>query len=89
MAKTPYERGRNKEYRITSYFKKRGWNAVRTAGSHGIFDVIAIDPFDKRIRLIQSKLGKLSDRQREKLLEEGKDLNGWFEVSFEVWGSYT
>lgn len=41
MANRNYANGRRREYEAISYFEDRGYTAVRTAGSHGLFDVIA------------------------------------------------
>lgn len=42
MPNPRYLAGRRAEYAIVKAYRDAGWNAVRTAGSHGLFDVIAI-----------------------------------------------
>lgn len=39
-----YKRSRSKEYQLKNSLEKEGYFTVRTAGSHGIADVIAIKP---------------------------------------------
>lgn len=86
MAKTNYERGRNKEYRIVKALKKKGWTiCVRSAGSHSIVDIWALDPITKTIKLIQSKLGGVSKPERERIMKEGNLLNGLYSVEFELY----
>lgn len=38
-----YRRGVAKEYRIKAKLEKEGWIVLRMAGSHGSFDLVAID----------------------------------------------
>jgi len=83
--RTNYERGADKERRIVNRFKKRDWVALRSAGSHSPIDVIAIDPKEKEIKLIQSKLGYLAPSQVTKILKDGEKLNGNYKVVFELW----
>lgn len=45
---TNYQRGRDKEYEVIKILEKAGYTAFRTAGSHGVFDVIAINPLGTR-----------------------------------------
>jgi Holliday junction resolvase len=87
MALTPYRRGTDKERRIVNNAKKRGCTALRSAGSHSIIDVVVINPFTKEIKLIQSKLLKklMSENARQKILDEGNQLNGTYQVQFELW----
>jgi len=49
-----YTQGRNIEYQIVRYFKKLGYEAWRTAGSHGPFDVIAVGPHDVTLAQVKS-----------------------------------
>lgn len=88
MALTNYARGRNKEYRIMRYWRGRGCLAIRSAGSHTPVDVIVINPYDKIIKLIQSKLHgqkNLSERKRNEIIAEGSKLEGDYKVLFEIW----
>ena len=53
---TNYRRGRAYEYRAIRQLQAEGYYAGRSAGSHGLFDVWAINGF--RWRLIQVKSGR-------------------------------
>lgn len=66
MNNKQYTQGRQIEYKIVNYYKNKGYYACRTAGSHGPFDVIAMN--DKEVVLIQAKSwrNKLPDFQEEK-----------------------
>lgn len=48
-----YHRGRRKEYAVCKQLRSDGYLAQRTAGSHGLFDVMAVSP--TTIKLIQVK----------------------------------
>ena len=50
---TKYERGRDAEYRTINELRANGYDAVRTAGSHGAADVIAWN--GEHIRFVQCK----------------------------------
>lgn len=50
---TNYKRGRQAEYKYVDKLKSEGYSAVRTAGSHGVFDVIGVN--EKEIILVQVK----------------------------------
>jgi hypothetical protein len=39
---TQYTRGRSKEWAVCKELRARGWQAVRSAGSHGLWDVSAL-----------------------------------------------
>lgn len=48
-----YVRGRDTEYKCIDTLEKAGYVAFRTAGSHGVFDVIGINALG--VRCIQCK----------------------------------
>jgi len=78
-----YKKGRRKEYSVVEKLKRLGYDiAQRTAGSHGVFDVIGICLRRKEIVLIQVKPEGFN---AEKILKDNKELNGDFKVKFEVW----
>jgi len=78
-----YRKGRRKEYSVTSKLKRMGYDiAQRTAGSHSPVDVLAVSLRRKEILLIQSKPDGTNPT---KILKDNKELNGEFNVSFEVW----
>lgn len=85
MSRTNYQRGADKERRIVNKFRDEGCLAFRSAGSHSPIDVIALNPFTKIIKLIQSKLGYLNPKQKEIIKTEGLKLNGNYKVEFELW----
>jgi predicted RNA binding protein YcfA (HicA-like mRNA interferase family) len=92
---TNYTRGRAKEYRVAKRLRAQGWTVLRTAGSHGPFDLIAIkeptlSQFDQAtvfpgyIMLIQVKGGKSAKREQIKALKEIKHFSGTYLVKVEA-----
>ena len=53
---TNYKRGAQKEYDICKIMREAGYNAQRSAGSHGVWDVCCIGP--NGVRFIQVKRSK-------------------------------
>jgi len=84
MPNKNYIKGRRKEYKYVKIMRELGFIAQRTAGSHSPFDVIAINPDTKQIRLIQCKPDSMNAHQTQKIRNENKKLNGSFKVSFSV-----
>ncbi len=83
MPNKNYEKGRNKEYRVATHFRDRGYAiAQRTAGSHSPFDIIAIDPINKIIKLIQVKSSEMPTRQKSEDLKANSELNGDYSVEY-------
>lgn len=64
--------------------KELGWICLRSAGSHSPIDVVAINPATRQLRLIQCKPKSMNDTQKQKIRNENKELNGYFDVSFSV-----
>jgi len=64
-------------------YKEDGWIVARTAGSHGIFDVVAINPIEKCIRFIQVKPTK-SVKSWENKLKDFIRLTDEYFVDFKV-----
>lgn len=84
MAKRcPYIKGRQKEYQAKKHLEKLGYTVFRTAGSHGIFDLIAVK--GGRIRFIQIEV--LDTGFKKKTLEEIESFQTKPEliVSKEMW----
>lgn len=82
-----YNNGRAKEYRIRDRLLSEGYlETVRTAGSHGRFDVIAIDPVNKRIMLVQSKGGKSQKTAIRAVEATGiiEDFSGNYRVEVQI-----
>jgi len=86
MALTNYQKGRDKEYRLKRKLEREGFTVLRTAGSHGFADLIAIDYRSRRIRFIQVKPDNFSKAAEKKLMEEHKEFkyNPVFVTSYEV-----
>jgi len=67
MAK--YAIGAKKEYEIKKILESDGFYVIRSAGSHGVFDLVAFNEYE--IRFIQSKYGGtggvISKQEMEKL----------------------
>jgi len=85
MPNKNYVKGRNKEYKVMKRLRDEGYDVVaRTAGSHGVFDVIAFNKETKDIKLIQCKPASMSDNARRKIIDENSWLIGSFFVTFTV-----
>ena len=69
----PYKKGRQFEYKVKKEFEKLGYFVVRSAGSRGIFDLIAIRKYE--VLGIQCKLGKVSEDEVKKMLDIGRMYN--------------
>ena len=54
-----YARGRRKEWDFADRLRQQGMTVVRSAGSHGLWDLCAVDRFD--VILIQVKYGSLRE----------------------------
>ena len=52
MVNKNYKQGRDLEYEVTEIFKKEGWIAQRTAGSHSIFDVMLVKLSPKMEKIV-------------------------------------
>jgi Holliday junction resolvase len=56
MVNKGYERGRAFEYKMVTYFKRRGYYVTRSAGSHGAADLVAVKKNQRPI-FVQCKTG--------------------------------
>ena len=74
MANKNYETGRRFEYTIKKALEKLGWIAIRSAGSHSPFDIIAIK--GDRILLLQLKKYKGGHMPQAEYYKEMKKLFG-------------
>lgn len=72
MPNKNYINGRNFEYKVKKIWEDQGYYVIRSAGSHGIADLVALD-FDGQytsVVLIQCKTrGVISKKDKEELLE--------------------
>ena len=69
-----YNKGRKLEYRVRDFYKDKGFEVFRTAGSHSLADIICIssgftlgNAEVPQVILVQCKIGSklMSDRQRK------------------------
>ena len=74
MANKNYETGRRFEYTIKKALEKLGWIAIRSAGSHSPFDIIAIK--GDRILLLQLKKYRGGHMPQAEYYREMKKLFG-------------
>ena len=74
MANKNYVSGRRFEYTIKKALEKLGWIAIRSAGSHSPFDIIAIK--GDRILLLQLKKYKGGHMPQAEYYKEMKKLFG-------------
>ncbi len=96
MASRNYIIGRRFEYRVMDYLRSKGYYCIRSYGSKGTFDVIAIprisgswpriDGFDndwyELPLLIQAKSAKyIPKKERERLI----DANKWNGLVIKAW----
>lgn len=56
MVNKGYERGRAFEYKMMTYYRRRGYYVTRSAGSHGAADLVAVKKNERPI-FIQCKTG--------------------------------
>jgi len=84
MPNKNYVKGRAKEYRVAKKFKDDGWIVLRTAGSHGFADLIAIKGY--HVKFIQCKPNNFSEKQASKLTDEWEIFNYGYNwtTSFEI-----
>lgn len=86
---TNYKKGRNYEYYVKEKLEKAGFFVVRSAGSHGVFDLIAVDLKGNIYGIQVRKNGYLSKNEIEEIkhivktykitpiLAHNKNGNGW------------
>ena len=88
-----YLKGRRIEYKCKRELEELGYTVLRSAGSHGPFDLIAIHPAMKTILLIQVKARELRPSELRRLLEELRKYNGSYTVEARIYckknGRYT
>jgi Holliday junction resolvase len=80
-----YNKGVRKERKVVNEAKEEGCLAFRSAGSHSPIDVCIIDWQHNEIRFVQCKPETMSERNKQKILDDLIELNTQeFKVSFEV-----
>lgn len=85
MAHRNYKNGADKERRIVKKFRDNGCLAFRSAGSHSPIDCFILDTQKHEIKLIQSKIGYLSPKQRGEIMTKCLQYEGDYKVVFELW----
>lgn len=83
MPNKNYLKGRAKEYRLKKELERAGLIVLRTAGSYGFADLIAIDKKKWLIRFIQCKPNNFSEREKVLLMHK----HALFNVNFKLWSS--
>jgi len=81
-----YRRGRSAEYRVRDIFIKRGFEVIRSAGSKGRFDLIAIDWTRGEIFFLQVKSGKSATREANSVARQVRLPAESLRVIFQSWG---
>lgn len=76
---TNYSRGRSLESRVKRDYETRGYFVVRSAGSKGAADLVAIRAGEPTI-LIQCKIGRCSQSEREALEDLAASVGAKAEV---------
>ena len=84
MPNKNYLSGRRREYSIMNKLKSKGLIVFRTAGSHGIVDLIAIDKIKKSIGFIQVKPKSMSKAARMRIEASNDWLNNEWLCYFKV-----
>lgn len=64
-----YTRGRAKEYKLKNFLIAKGYEVFRSAGSHGVADLVAISK-NGHVYFIQLKTRKLPPRHEMQMLED-------------------
>ena len=83
MSNLNYIKGRNFEYRIMDYLREKGYFCMRSSGSRGPFDIIAIPPSQGSTLLIQAKYnGYLPKYELQQLKEIQKKIWGLVKIAY-------
>lgn len=69
-------KGRKYEWKIRKEFESLGYYVIRSAGSKGKVDLIAINPDIKEICLIQCKSYKIFKPEEKRILDSLNELTG-------------
>ena len=84
-----YRYGRQKEYWVKKFLENRGFIVVRSAGSHTLFDIVAVHPEKGIVRLIQVKAVKdFRWFGEEKDIFELAKNNKHENIRYELWVYY-
>ena len=83
MANKQYVKGRRYEYKVKKDYEALGYVVLRTAGSHGFADLIAISTATREVIFIQCKTSKLTPKERDKIYSDN-EYKGAYKVSFSL-----
>lgn len=81
---TRVNKGIRFEYKIRDMYRKMGYYVIRSAGSHGFFDLIAIHPKLKEIKLLQLKTGSRAYLDKIEKVGHIPEIEGQYMVKFEL-----
>ena len=84
MPNANYIKGIRKERKLVTEARNKGKIAFRSAGSHSKVDVCVIDLKAKTICFFQCKPDNISEKAKNKMLQEMYELNDMFSCSFDV-----
>ena len=99
MPNSRYDRGRAYEYKVMRKLREKGFYPIRSAGSHGYFDIIGIKPGTPTIypgglkgrgigtiKVIQCKTGKSKKHAIDKVVMSklAEQYDGLYTVKVEV-----
>lgn len=82
MIKNPKAKGTRNELKVIKYLELTGWICIRSAGSLGMFDIIAFHPHIPFVRCIQVKSNRKPPKEE---LEEIRKIALPFNFTKEVW----
>jgi len=80
-----YIKGRQYEYKTQKLLENSGWQVIRSAGSKGPYDLVAIHKTDKIVALIQVKYNKKL-KQKMQAQIENVDTNYKLIEMLYLWG---
>ena len=69
MVNKNYQSGRRFEYKVKKYYENKGYTVLRTSGSHGFADLVAIKNDARTIIFIQCKNRKPTKQETRKFQE--------------------
>ncbi|MCK9371342.1 hypothetical protein M0R04_15620 [Candidatus Dojkabacteria bacterium] len=84
MPNKNYIKGVKKERKIVNEFRDMGFLSFRSAGSHSKIDVFCLNHYDMVIHLIQCKPDSMSNKKKQKLLDDLKKYEGFYTVKVSI-----
>jgi len=79
-----YQKGCRMERELVNMWRKIGYVAFRSAGSHSPIDVVAVDPKTMNVILVQCKNARMTEKQIAKLGKEIGLTTKWDKTSVRV-----